>query len=315
MSKQPFIEQLEQAISRMMADPDVVTSAADPDVLELLRIAHDLRGLPRPDFKTSLKADLERKTMKSAKSVALRPGFRTITPYLLPSGPELIDFLKRVFDAEETERTETGPGRFHAEVRIGDSMLMIGVGSGRSMPAAFIIYVKNADESYRRALDAGATSLMEMTENYGDRFGGVQDVSGNTWVIATDLGGPDILAHKHLNTITTFFSVAGSARFIDFLKHAFSAEEVVRYDSAEGEVNHAKIRIGNSVVALREARGLQESQPMMIYMYVDDCDAVYEQALRAGAKSISPVADQSYGDRHGGVEDAWGNQWYVATPL
>jgi PhnB protein len=315
MSKRPLIEQLEQAISRMMADPDVVPSSVGPGVLELLHIAHDLRDLPRPDFKTHLKADLEKKAMESAKRVALRPGFRTITPYLLPAGPELIEFLKGVFDAEETERTETGPGRFHAEVRIGDSMLMIGVGSGRSMPAAFIIYVKNADETYRRALDAGATSLMDMTENYGDRFGVVQDISGNTWVIATDLGGPDILAHKHLNTITTFFSVAGSSRFIDFLKHAFSAEEVVRYDSAEGEVNHAKIRIGNSVVALREARGLQESQPMMIYMYVDDCDAVYEQALRAGAKSISPVADQSYGDRHGGVEDAWGNQWYVATPL
>jgi uncharacterized glyoxalase superfamily protein PhnB len=315
MSKRPLIEQLEQAISRMMADPDAVPSSEGADVLELLSIAHDLRGLPRPDFKTDLKADLEKKAMESAKAVVLRPGFRTITPYLLPSGPELIDFLKRVFDAEETERTETGPGRFHAEVRIGDSMLMIGVGSGRSMPAAFIVYVKNADETYRRALEAGATSSMEITENYGDRFGVVRDVAGNTWVIATDLGGPDILAHQHLNTITTYFSVAGSARFVDFMKHAFGAQEVVRYDSAEGKVNHAKIRIGDSVVALNEAHGPQQSQPMMIYMYVDDCDAVYEQALRAGAKSISPPADQSYGDRHGGVEDAWGNQWYVATPL
>jgi PhnB protein len=115
-----------------------------------------------PISKTSLGADLERKTMEIAKAVTLRPGFRTITPYLLPPGPELIEFLKRIFDAEETERTETGPGRFHAEVRIGDSMLMIGVGSGRSMPATSIIYVKNADETYRRALEAGATSLYEM---------------------------------------------------------------------------------------------------------------------------------------------------------
>jgi|SRR5262245_9534941 len=314
MSKQPLIEQLEQAISRMMADPDVVLTSVGSDVLELLHIARDLRDLPRPNFKTILKADLERKAMQSAKTVALRPGFRTITPYLLPPGTEFIDFLKRVFDAEETERTEMGSGRFHAEVRIGDSMLMIGGGSGRQMPAALIIYVKNADETYRRALEAGATSLLDITENYGDRFGVVQDISGNAWVIATDLGGPDILAHKSLNTITTSFSVAGSVRFIDFLKQAFIAEEVVRYDS-EGEVNHAKMRIGNSVVAVGEVRGTQQSKPMMIYMYVDDCDAVYERALRAGAKSISPVANQSYGDRHGGVEDAWGNQWYIATPL
>src|SRR5262245_19635067 len=236
MSKQPLIDQLEQAISRMMADPEIEKESIDPAVVELLGIARDLRDLPRPDFKAALKADLERKAIMSTTAVSLRPGFRTITPYLIPPGPELIDFLKRVFDAEETERTETGPGRFHAEVRIGDSMLMIGVGSGRSMPAAFIVYVKNADETYRRALEAGATSSMEMTENYGDRFGVVRDVGGNTWVIATDLGGPNILAHQHLNTITTYFSVAGSARFVDFLKHAFSAQEVVRYDSAEGKV-------------------------------------------------------------------------------
>ena len=52
----------------------------------------------------------------------------------------------------------------------------------------------------------------------------------------------------------------------------------------------------------------------MINMYVPDCDTLYEQALRAGAKSISPVADQPYGVRSGAVEDAWGNQWFIATP-
>src|SRR5262249_36005873 len=152
MSKQPLIEQLEQAISRMMADPGAATPAFDPAVMELLPVARDLRNLPRPEFRASLKADLERKALMStqitAKTVVLRPGCRTIPPYLLPPGPEFMDFLKGAFDAEETERTETGPGRFHAEVRIGDSMLMIGVGSGRRMPGGFLLYVKNADETY-----------------------------------------------------------------------------------------------------------------------------------------------------------------------
>ena len=53
----------------------------------------------------------------------------------------------------------------------------------------------------------------------------------------------------------------------------------------------------------------------MIYMYVEDCDAICRQAMDAGAKSISPAKDQPYGDRQGAVEDAWGNQWYIATPL
>src|SRR5215471_21144790 len=214
MSKQSLIDQLDLEISRMMADPKVAEGSIDPAVVELLGLARDLRDLPRPDFKATLKADLERKAIMSATSVVLRPGFRTITPYLLPPGPEMIDFLKRVFDAEETERTEIGPGRFHAEVRIGDSMLMIGVGSGRRMPGAFIVYVNDADETYRRALEAGATSVFEITENYGDRFGVVQDPAGNGWCIARYLGGPSIVAQEQLNTITMSFGVIGSARFI-----------------------------------------------------------------------------------------------------
>jgi PhnB protein len=314
MSKRPLIDQLEEAISRIMADPEGATLPADPAVLELLHLARDLRDLPRPDFIAALKSDLERKALMST-TVALRPGFRTITPYLLPPGPEFIDFLKRVFDAEETERTETGIGRFHAEMRIGNSMVMIGVGSGRHLPGTFIIYVKNADDTYRRALDAGATSLAEVTENYGDRFGVVQDPAGNGWCIATYLGVQPIVAQDQLNTITPIFGVVESSRFIQFLKQAFNAQEVIRYDSADGNAVHAKIRIGNSVIAVGEAHKPAEAKPVMIYMYVADCDALYDQALRAGAKPVSPVANQSYGDRHGGVEDAWGNQWYIATPL
>ncbi|HYR45184.1 MAG TPA: VOC family protein, partial [Terriglobia bacterium] len=75
--------------------------------------------------------------------------------------------------------------------------------------------------------------------------------------------------------------------------------------------------IGDSVVGVSEPTNHEWMRPMptMIYMYVPDCDALYAQALRAGAKSISPLADQSYGDRHGGVEDEWGNQWYIASPI
>jgi len=316
MSKQPLIDQLEQAISSMLNDPNFTDESLDPAIVELLGFARDLRDLPRPDFKNALKADLKRKVEDmSTTTVSFRPGFRTITPYLLPPGPEYIDFLKRAFGAVETERTELAPGRFHAELQIGDSMLMMGVGSGRHMTASFIIYVSNADETYQHALEAGATSVFEITENYGDRFGVVQDPSGNGWCIATPVGDRSILAQDELNTITMNFGVNGSAAFVQFLKNAFNAAEVVRYDSPEGDINHAKIRVGSSVIAVAEAHGLEQTKPSMIYMYVNDCDAVYEQALRAGAKSISPVKDQSYGDRHGGVEDAWGNHWYIATPL
>jgi PhnB protein len=305
MSKQPLIDQLDQAITGMLANPEAVPSPADPEVVELIRIAADLRDLPRPEFKAALKANLEK---------VAAPGFQTVIPYLLPPGPEFMDFVKRVFDAEETMRAETGPGMFHAELRIGDSMLQVGVGSPTRMPAALLVYVRNSDETYRRALEAGATSRFAMTENYGDRFGAVEDPAGNVWCIATYLGGMSI-GQEYLKTVTLMFSVKGAAGFIDFLKQAFSAREVVRYDSPEGEVNHAKIRIGESVVAVGEMHEDRPSMHTMINMNVPDCDALYEQALRAGAKSIRPPADQPYGFRQGGVEDAWGNQWYISTPL
>ena len=163
-------------------------SPVDPEIRALLRVAADLRYLPRPDFKTALKVDLERKAFMILKE-KLRPGFRTITPYLLPPRAEFMDFLKGVFGAEETFRAETGPGRFHAEARIGDSMLMVGVGSNLRMPATLYLYVKDSDETYRRSVQAGATPLTEMVDKFGDRFGIVQDAAGNTWYIATYVGG------------------------------------------------------------------------------------------------------------------------------
>jgi PhnB protein len=320
MSKQPLIDQLDQAISGILGQADTPPAApasVDASHEELLRVARDLRDLPAPAFRARLKSELERKANMSTistKTVTFRTGFRTITPYLHASSPEYLGFLESVFDAKQTERTDMGPGRFHSEFRIGDSMVMLGVGPGRSLPSTLLVYVDNSDETYQRALDAGATSVFAMTENYGDRFGGVLDSAGNTWCISKYLGRESI-GQEHLNSVTMLFSLKGAAKFIDFVKQAFGAQEIVRYDSPENEVAHAKIRIGESAIALGEARGESQPKPMMIYMYVPDCDAVYAQALRAGAKSISPVADQAYGDRHGGVEDAWGNQWYVATPL
>lgn len=249
----------------------------------------------------------------STKVVQFRQNFRTVTPYLLPPDEGFIDFAKRVFGAQETERTVTSPTSFHAELLIGDSMLMIGVGSGKSLPAALHVYVPNADEVYQRALEAGATSLNPMIEDHGDRLGCIQDPAGNQWYIATHLGAHYV--PENLRTVTPYFHPKGAAEFIDFLKRAFGANELFRYDSPEGRVLHAKVRIGDSTVEIGEPSEKWKPMPTMMYLYVPDADALYDQAIRAGATSIYPPADHSYGDRNGGVSDAWGNQWYVATPL
>jgi len=316
MSKQLLIAQLDQAVTEILGNPDAMPSSVDASLVDLLQLAHDLRELPRPHFKARLRSELERKTSMSTKTVQFRQGFRTVTPYVvLPAAEAMVAFVKQAFGAEETLRHSSGPGFIHAEVRIGDSMIMIGGGpayTGPARPSAIHIYVANSDEVYRRALAAGAVSTLEMTEDHGERFACIQDPFGNPWIIATHLGRHYIAEHHH--TVTPFVYARGAAEFIDFMKQAFGAAELLRADLPDGTVKHAKVRIGDSVLATGEA-GQLPALPTMLYLHVPDADAVYEQAIRAGAQSIHPPVDQPYGDRNGGVTDAWGNQWYIATPL
>ena len=125
--------------------------------------------------------------------MAVKPvpeGFRTVTPYLVVNDvPRLIEFMKGAFDAVETERTVDGSGRVaHAQLRLGDSMVMMGqaMEGFPATPAQIYLYVPDADAVYRQAVKAGGTSLMEPANQfYGDRSGGVQDPTGNKWWIAT----------------------------------------------------------------------------------------------------------------------------------
>jgi PhnB protein len=118
------------------------------------------------------------------------PGYRTVTPYLVVKDIEaLITFLKDAFGAEESERVPGPDGvTRHAEVRIGDSVVMMGAAQEGypPLPAALYLYVEDTDASYASALQAGAESLMEPADQfYGDRNAGVRDSQGITWWIAT----------------------------------------------------------------------------------------------------------------------------------
>jgi uncharacterized glyoxalase superfamily protein PhnB len=119
-------------------------------------------------------------------------GYRTVTPYLVvPGVARLIEFLKQSFDAEEIHRFPGPGGRvMHAEVRIGDSIVMMGEPSGevQPIPAMLHLYVPDADAAYHRALKAGATSVREPADQfYGDRSAGVRDPCGNQWWVATHI--------------------------------------------------------------------------------------------------------------------------------
>ena len=117
-------------------------------------------------------------------------GYHSVTPYIIvPGVAGVIDFLKQVFGATESERMARPDGTImHAEVRIGDSPIMLGepMGPFGPMPASIYLYVADTDGAYQRALKAGATSLMEPADQfYGDRNAGVTDFAGNVWWIGT----------------------------------------------------------------------------------------------------------------------------------
>ena len=125
--------------------------------------------------------------------MAVKPipdGYHTVTPYLTVQGvPTLIEFLKQAFAAQEIERLTQPDGTIgHAEVRIGDSVVMMAEARDehQPMPGAIYLYVNDTDAIYQRALQAGATSTMEPADQfYGDRSAGVRDPVGNQWWIAT----------------------------------------------------------------------------------------------------------------------------------
>jgi PhnB protein len=258
------------------------------------------------------------------KKPAVNPipkGYRTVTPYLVAEdGPALLEFAKEAFGAQEMFRTVGSAGGLHSEARIGDSMLMIGGGiPGREFRStanthALHLYVPDCDVVYQRALRAGATSLdVPRDQEYGERSGSVKDPAGNFWYIATHQG--QTYVPEGLNNVNAYMHPLRAEPVINFLKRAFGAREIGKYASPDGVVHHAEIRVGDSVVEMGEAQGKYPPMPTMFYVYVPDCDAVYQRALQAGATSIAEPVDQPYGDRSGAVKDAFGNQWYIATHI
>jgi PhnB protein len=124
-------------------------------------------------------------------------GYRTVTPYLVvDNGTEAMEFYKRAFGAQEVMRM-AGPGGklAHAELRIGDSMIMLGdempgsLKSAKSLggsPVGVFLYVENVDQAFERAVKAGAKAEMQPTDMFwGDRYGKLKDPFGHSWSMAT----------------------------------------------------------------------------------------------------------------------------------
>jgi len=317
MTEGALSDRLDQTIDTILARGDATAALADAELAPLARLAADLRHYPSPEFTARLRTHLEGRTTMSATlaSTNIREGFTTITPYVRVKEAGLAGFLARVFGAEETHSTRGSGGGMHREVRVGNSMIMIGESGAEDVmpirPAAFHVFVDDVDAAFARAIAEGATALGAPADrHYGERAGFVRDTFGNHWYIATHLGGSSVPAG--LRSVTPFLHVPGAAAYIEFLKRAFGAVEKSRVD-AEGGIRYAQMRIGNAALELGDAEGRPISGSF--YLYVDDVDALYERAVAAGATSLWTPADQPYGDRVGAVEDSMRNQWFIARTL
>ena len=136
-----------------------------------------------------------------------------------------------------------------------------------------------------------------------------------------DSNSPTKLIPEGMHTVTPHLICAGAADAIEFYKQAFGAVELSRMPGSDGKVMHASIRIGDSIIMLNDENpewgsfGAKhfKGSPVTIHLYVENADAVFEQAVRAGAKVTMPLADMFWGDRYGKVEDPFGHQWSIGT--
>ncbi len=122
-------------------------------------------------------------------------------------------------------------------------------------------------------------------------------------------------------SVTPYLTLNDAGRALDFYKRAFGAQELLRMDGPGGKIGHAEIKIGDSIIMLADEMpggGVRSPQSLGgttagIFIYVENADAVYNQAVSAGAQVETPLADMFWGDRYGRLKDPFGHSWSVAT--
>jgi PhnB protein len=329
MPERPLSEQLDEAIDDLLGGT-LQPGSPDSTLSALMKIVDKLQDMPDDGFKVRLSRELQtefHRRRSMATSTRIEPtavdfaAIHTVTPFIfVADGERAIEFMKHTFGAEETHRHPHHPGGFVANVRIGDSDLLVMGGEslrGQESPAALHVYVKDCDATYQRALDGGAVTIGSAgvgepaDRPYGERAAFVSDPSGNYWFIATRFG--DSYAGEGLKHVTPCLLPSNAKPLIEFLQRAFGARLEGLHEESRRMV-HAFVRIGEATMEMAEGED-ERARPFAFYMHTDDVDAVYHRAIAAGATSLLPPADQPFGDRLAIVMDPAGNRWFAAKRL
>ena len=115
------------------------------------------------------------------------------------------------------------------------------------------------------------------------------------------------------STVSPYLIVDGAERTIAFLVEVFGGVELQRFPDSAGKLMHAEVRVDDTVVMLGDGAPSWPPMPAHVHIYVADVDATYQRALAAGATSVQAPVKKDDADRRGGVKDAGGTTWWIAT--
>ncbi len=126
---------------------------------------------------------------------------------------------------------------------------------------------------------------------------------------------------EHCGAVTPYLIIKNAAQALEFYKAAFDAEILMVLDDPSGNIGHAEMRIGDSVVMLADEFPDMDvlgpetlgGSPVSIMLYVEDVDAVFAKAIAAGAEETRAVEDKFYGDRMGSLKDPYGHSWHIGS--
>lgn len=180
----------------------------------------------------------------------------------------------------------------------------------------FQLEVDDVESVYADLKEKGAHFRNEIVTGKGGKQVLLEDPSGNPIELFESTRDTDIQPiPEGYHTITPFILVNGANELIEFIKEAFNGVVTYMMKLDEGVVRHSTVKIGDSLVMVADGSRRNESVSAMLHLFVEDVDAVYKQALEAGGTSIRKPKDEFYGDRTAGIEDNWGNQWWIATHI
>ncbi len=206
---------------------------------------------------------------------------------------------------------------------------------GMGYRALCVLEVDDTADTWNAARGTGSVSMLlhrafKRVLRYPTVFDGLDGPSGPSrpWVLCQGVQTP----HTHVlkgdapmstvshvpvgyHSVTPMLCVEGADGLLEFLTQAFDATDSQVHRLPNGRVMHGAIRVGNSMLMVSDVCEGMSATSSGHYLYFDNADRYYEQALAAGAEGVMPVSDMFWGDRVGCVRDRWGNNWWIGTHI